>query len=841
MARPGPVTPLGRRAQCHHSGTVGGDNGPMRRSSVGFVALALVAAALTACGTARDAPPLALPVNAAPSAIFDANGTLITVLQEQNRSAVGLDQVPAVAQNAVIAIEDARFWSHKGVDPRAVARAASSNAQSGEINQGGSTITQQYVKNALLTPERSLERKLEEASLALAMERNYSKQVILEQYLNTIYFGNGAYGIDAAARTYFGIPSSQLTLEKAALLAGIINAPSTFDPRRNPEAATERRNQVLQRMEELGYITAAQRDFVEQVPIQLAPPQPLPEQTPYPAAHFVDAVKEYLLTGSDILGETQSERYRNLYRGGLRITTTIDLNLQAKAEDAVEQVLPGRTVDPRTPDAALVSIEPKTGFVRAMVGGKDYFGTSDYRQTNLAKGAGRQTGSAFKPIVMAAALANGVPTSRTWDAPSSVTHRIDGGTWTVSGGGIGAGNLEECTVVSSNTCYSNIILDPDVGTERAVEMGRRLGIVDTELQANPAAVLGTNNATVEDMASVYATFADGGVHVPKVYVTRIQQPDGTLLYEHQHSQTKVLEPEVARTVSEILPGVIERGTGTSAGIGRPAGGKTGTSENNVDSWFCGYTPQLATAVWVGFAKPRADASGTLRPVSMQSPNTRITVFGGTYPAQIWSRFMRSALEDSPALPLFDPSAVAPPTTTVPPSNQEALAPVGAPATDEMPDVTGERTERAVAAVRDAGFSVEQIEAPAGSGKPGTIAGQSPPGGTRLEAGSTVFLEVVPGPFVPEDAVPDLRGFGGNQARDELTRLGFTVTVENEAPPAGATRPDGEAYVAGQVWKTTPGAGEASPDGRVTVYVTPFSATTGSTTTTTVRPRTTARD
>jgi penicillin-binding protein 1A len=489
----------------------------------------------------------------------------------------------------------------------------------------------------------------------------------------------------------------------------------------------------------------------------------------------------------------------------------------------VEAVLPGRTVDPRTPDAALVSIEPKTGFVKVMVGGTDYFGPSDYRQTNLAKGAGRQTGSAFKPIVMAAALANGVPTSRRWDAPGSVTHRLDGGPWTVSGGGIGSGNLEECTVVSSNTCYSNIILDPDVGPERSIEMAEKLGIVDTRLQANPAAVLGTNNATVEDMASVYATFADGGVHVPKVYVTRIQNADGTLLYEHQHSQTKVLEPEVARTVTDILPGVITRGTGKSADIGRPAGGKTGSSENNVDGWFCGFTPQLATAVWVGFAKPRAGSDGSLRPVPMQSPNTRITVFGGTYPAQIWARFMRSALADSPPLPLFDPTAIPPPTTTVAPSDAEALGPVVAGEAAEMPDVAGLAADRAVARIRSAGLQAEQLEAPAGSGTAGTVVGQSPPPGTEVDAGSTVFIEVAPAPEVPVEPVPDLRGFGGNQATEELARLGYTATVTAEAPPAGALRPDGQPYVAGQVWTTTPAAGTVAPDGLVTVVIMPVSA------------------
>ncbi|MFZ4519729.1 MAG: transglycosylase domain-containing protein [Microthrixaceae bacterium] len=816
--------------------------GPRRLSVV--TALLLVVVGLPGCGgSARDAPPLVLPTNAEPSAIYDANGALITVLQEQNRSVVKLDDVPRVARDAVVAIEDARFWTHHGVDPRAVLRAARSNADAGGVSEGGSTITQQYVKNALLSPERTVRRKVEEASLALALERNYSKEVILEQYLNTIYFGEGAYGIDAAARTYFGIPAAQLDLPRAALLAGLVRAPSEDDPRRNPQAAVARRDVVLQRMRELGYLTEDQRATAAATPLALAPAQPPPEQSPYPAAHFVDAVKDLLLNRSDILGTGASERYRNLFRGGLRITTTIDLRLQSAAEASVRSALPGQGSDPRTPDAALVSIEPRTGFVKAMVGGPDYWGTLPYRQANLAMGAGRQTGSAFKPIVLATALGNGVSTSRRFDAPSSVTHRLPGGgTWTVSGGGIGSGTLEECTVVSSNTCYSNVILDPAVGAQRAVDTARRLGITSTRLDAVPAAVLGTNDATVEDMASVYATFANDGVHTEPVLVTKVERADGTLLYEHEHRQEKAIEPEVARTVSAILPGVITRGTGRSAAIDRPAAGKTGTSEDNVDAWFCGYTPQLATAVWVGFAQPRVGADGVARPVSMQPPNTRITVFGGTYPAEIWSGFMRRALAGSPALPLTDPGAVPPPTTTVAPQDAAAFAPVTAISQATVPDVEGRTTDRALAALRDGGFEVRRIEST--SGRPGTVAGQSPPGGTSAPVGSTVVVEVVPGTFVPDEPVPDLRGFGAEQARRQLTATGFTVATENAAPPSGTRGPNGAPYVAGQVWQTRPAAGERPTDGRVTIVVMPLSAettpTAPTTTTTPARPTTTQR-
>lgn len=779
--------------------------------------IGIVAAASASCGVARDAPPLLLPVNAAPTTVYDAQGRAITVLRDQNRTSIPLEQIPTITQSAVVAIEDSRFWSHHGIDPRGIARAASSNAEDGDNGQGGSTITQQYVKNALLTPEKTIRRKLEEASLALSIERNYSKDLILELYLNTIYFGSGAYGIDAAARSYFGVPASQLDLAQSALLAGLIQAPSRFDPRKHPDAATTRRDVVLRRMVELGDITQAQHDLAVATPIRIVAPQPLPEQVPYPAAHFVDAVKAYLLKSSDVLGKTQGERYNNLYRGGLRIYTTIDLDLQAKAEASIAQVLPKQGVDPKVPDAALVSIDPKTGFVKAMVGGRDYFGTSDYRQTNLAMGVGRQTGSSFKPIVLATALSNGVTTTDRFNAPGAESHKLPGGqVWNVKGGGIGSGTLEQCTVVSSNTCYANIVLDPRVGAQRSVDMGKALGITSTKLQPNPAAVLGTNNVTVLDMASVFATFADQGVHVPPVLVSRIERPDGTLLYQHEHTQTKVLEPEVADQVSSILPGVITSGTGTSANIGRPAAGKTGSSQNNVDAWFCGYTPQLATAVWVGFAKPRPDSSGRLQPVSMTSPNTRITVFGGTYPAQIWAAFMRQALADQPPLPLIDPTATAPTTTTVPPGNTALLSPMTAPSRVKVPDVGGIDARKALAAVQAAGFVAVRLDAAVAGVGAGTVVGQSPAPNTTADAGSTVFVEATPGTFAPNAAVPDVTGYGSGQARQLLESMGFTVTAQAEAAPVGSTRDDGQPFDAGQVWRTTPPAGTTPTDGSVTI-------------------------
>lgn len=720
----------------------GHQNVEVRRQTRLIALLIGIGLVASSCGSStRDAPPLALPVNAQPSAIYDANGTLITVLAAENRQSVSFEEIPRSLQDAVVAIEDARFWTHNGVDPRAILRAAGRNAEAGTVAEGGSTITQQYVKIALLSPEQTLGRKMEEATTALALERNYSKQLILELYLNTIYFGNGAYGVGAAAQEYFGADVEDLTLEQSALLAGIIQAPSRHDPRINPDGALERRNLVIDEMLEQNLITGQQAEQASSTPIVLAPESPAPTTQRYAAPHFVDEVKEWLLDDSDALGETRAERRQALLRGGLRIETTIDLKLQDEAERAVSAVLPGQGSDRRAPDAALVSIDPRSGYVRAMVGGYDYWGTHSYRQANLAVGSGRQTGSAFKPIVMAAALENGVSPSKLFDAPSRAEIRIPGGIWRVKGGGIGAGTMAECTVVSSNTCYANIMMDPEVGPERSVEMARDLGVVSTVVKPNPAIVLGANNATVQDMASVYATFANDGVYVPPALVTRIIGPDGAVIYQHSHEQRRAMSSANVREVAGALEGVIQRGTGTRAGIGRPAGGKTGSAQNNTDAWFTGFTQQLATAVWVGFAEPRASANGSRQLVSMSPPNTRIVVYGGTYPAQIWSRFMKGALEGTAPTPLMDPLTVPTPTTTIPEPNSEFAEPVSPVEQVTVPDLSGLDSSTAGSRLKRAGLEGERVTLTTAGAQPGMVANQSPPPGSKLPRGSSVWIEV----------------------------------------------------------------------------------------------------
>ena len=781
--------------------------------------LCFTALLAAACANTHELPPVQFPPNAAPSQIVDAQGRPITTIADENRESIPLDEVPVSMQQAIVAIEDAAFWTHNGVDVKAIARAADANAEAGEVSQGGSTITQQYVKNALLDDERTISRKVEEAALAMALERAYSKDVILEQYLNTIYFGQGAYGVQAAAKEFFGVPASELRLSQAALLAGVVQSPTRWDPRRNPNDATNRRNRVLLRMEEEGYISPEQQFLASAEPLGVVEEPPADTGARYPAAHFVEEVKKWLLSESDAIGDNQAERYDNLLRGGLTITTTIDLDMQAKAEAAIAEVLAGQGENPRIPDSALTAIDPATGYIRAMVGGRDFWGEHSYAKLNLSEGGGRSTGSAFKPIVLATALTNGVTLEKQFDSPASKTFSVpDGKPWSVKGGGgLGAGNMAQCTVVSSNTCYAGIVLDDEVGPEASAEMAAELGITSTEIGNAPAMVLGAYNATVRDMASVYATFANGGVHVPPVYVTKVERSDGTVLYEHEHTQTKVLEPEVSRLVNDILPGVIAGGTGERAAINWPAGGKTGSAQNNTDAWFTGFTHQLAAAVWVGFSEPRVGSDGQARLVSMPG------VFGGTYPAQIWAAFMSAAMEGLPPEPLNPPLAP-PTTTTTSPAPPDILDPLEAQAergSARVPDVSNMTERNATATLKRAGFVAKTAIVDLGEeAAPGRTVVQSPAAGTSAPAGSTVWIEVTEGSPASRTPIPDLRGYGVGQATDELEELGFKVTTRLTAPPPGSTTPDGSGWSGGQVWRTTPGTGQLAPDGAVVIDYAP---------------------
>jgi penicillin-binding protein 1A len=717
------------------------------------LAAGLLGAALLTVGCSYTTREVLPPSNSAQSStLYAADGTLVrTFHAEENRRDVALEQMPLDLRHAVVAIEDERFYRHHGVDLRALVRAVRANAEAGGVSEGGSTITQQYVKQVLLRDDsRTAKRKLQEASLALQLERRYSKDKILELYLNAVYFGNGAYGVATAAEQYFGRPVEHLDLAQSALLAGLVQRPTATDPFDAPDAAIARRNVVLDRMARNHYATKAQVDAAKAEPLGLGSPGTAER---YDAAYFVQSVQDWIL-GDPRFGATRQDRRNLLFEGGLKIRTTVDLAAQAAAEAAARTVLPDAAKDP---DVALVSIEPGTGEVRAMVGGRDFFGNGSAAKVNLAT-SGRQAGSSFKPFVLATALSQGIPASRTysapgclllpkWDPVKPVCNYSDGEAYA-------AANLVEGTVHSLNTLYAQLVID--VGPRKASAMATDLGI-HSPLGNDPSITLGTYDVTAVDMASAYGTFANRGMQIDPIMVTRITRADGTVLYRHEEHEHRVLDADVADTVTAILQQVVTRGTGTAAGLGgRPVAGKTGTADDHHDAWFVGYTPQLVTSVWVGFHQGQ---------VPMEPPTTPINVVGGTYPARIWKAYMAAALAEAPVEQFHPAPSDAFASTGAPVEEttttfetlpgQEPFEPgdLGLPGSSRtttttsptpahqlrVPDVTGRPTETAVFTLRSAGFSV--VKRTVRGEVPGIVLGQTPPGGSLVAEGSTVFITV----------------------------------------------------------------------------------------------------
>lgn len=560
--------------------------------------------------------------------IYAKDGTLITRAYNENRTIVPIKDVSETLQNAIVSVEDQRFYKHHGIDYIRIIGAFTRNVRSGS-SQGGSTITQQYVKNAYFSPEKTLERKIKEAFLAIKLERNYDKKQILEMYLNTIYFGNRAHGIEAASQTYFGIPASKLNSEQSALLAALIRAPAYYDPYNYPDRALERRNLVLDLMVDQGFINGKEAEEAKKRQLSVIPKG----QQRYKgiAPYYAEWIKKELKDKNKI-GFTDKE----INSQGLRIYTTLDPKIQESAELSWKKYLP----DPKDPDVAIVAVDPKTGAVKAMVGGKDF----DKNKFNIAADQpGRQPGSAFKPFTLAAALMNGVSIDDGFDGTSPQTFTYDGGkSWRVSNSGSSAAvlDLRRATAFSTNVVFAALILK--VGPEKVEEACGLLGIPTDKIDPNPALALGGlhKGVTPLEMAGAYATFANMGVYNEPYGVEKVTLSDGKVLYEHKSSPKEVIDKAVAYLVNKALMGVIQFGTGTKARIGRIAAGKTGTTQKYVDAWFCGHTPDLAAAVWVGY---RIEP-GEKEPKPMKNVHG-IRVTGGSYPARIWSAFMKRALQD----------------------------------------------------------------------------------------------------------------------------------------------------------------------------------------------------
>lgn len=560
------------------------------------------------------------------SVVHDRNGQVIAHLHaEQDRFYRTIDEMSQPLIDAVVAAEDRDFFDHAGVDPMGIARALWNDIRSGSASQGGSTITQQYVKNVYLDSERTLTRKLREAVMAIKLERRYSKAEILERYLNTIYFGRGAYGVEAAARAYFGVSALELGPGEAAYLAGLIRAPESADVSR-PEQAAEaqrRRDSVLWAMAEEGYVTETEASALVARPLgDYTLPRSEATSVRIVAggeigiAHVVDQVRKELL-----------ERYDDaaVYGRGLEIHTTIDLEAQRAAYEAVREMLP----EADGPTAAVVVLDDQ-GQVRAMVGGPDF----DVSQVNLALGAagggsGRQPGSAFKPIVLAEALDRGYSMSSLFESPGSIViPGADGGRdWTVAnygGASHGVVDLLGATKVSSNTVFAQLVdlVDPAAVVARANAMG-----VASRLEPVHSIALGAQEVSVLDMAVAYSVFANRGERVTPLLVSEVVGGGGRETFSS--SRDRVLPTQVADSVTTALVGVVEGGTGRGAAVpGVPVAGKTGTTQDYGDAWFVGYTPKFTAAVWVGYRD-------RVEPMLNVAGHGQVT--GGTIPAEIFSR------------------------------------------------------------------------------------------------------------------------------------------------------------------------------------------------------------
>ena len=634
--------------------------------------------------------------------IYDDAGKQIGLLREFDLSIpVKQNDIPDVLKQAVVAAEDRRFYSHSGVDDRAVFRAIWSNVTGGGYVEGASTLTQQYARLVYLDPAKTLSRKIQEASIARRLEKEMSKDEILYRYLDRVYLGSGAYGVGAASQTYFRKSVKDLNVSEAALLAGLIRQPSVNDPRTNPAGAEGVRLQVLGQMLDQGRISqsehaeaAAQRlvlvgeNFNPEGPAtRIHPPQEQESEYPY----FVDYVRRYLVTK---YGD------ETVYRGGLKVTTSLNPSLQAKAEAAVKEALQGTSAPL---EMAMVSVDPRTGLVRALVGGRDF----SKSQVNLALGncigpvtakpdepfcvdgggTGRQPGSAFKPVTLARALEEGIPVTEVYSGPS--TYRFQGCRGgdqagcmvsNVESSGYGALSLRQATAYSVNTVYAQLV--EDVGVKDTAEMANRLGLTMVDREGRlpngemygPSLTLGAAEVSPLDMASAYGAFANRGILMAASPVIRVEDGNGKVLEEVKAKKGKRVLPEpVADTINDVLSDTIAYGTGTAADIDRPEGtaGKTGTSEDYGDAWFVGYTPELSTSVWMGFADSRK---------SLVNIKGHARVYGGTMAAPTWKAYMTAA---APELNLTDFAKPTPPTTvaTIP------AVPVAPPPTVAPADTT----------------------------------------------------------------------------------------------------------------------------------------------------------
>ena len=710
---------------------------------------------------------LDLPEVSRLSELYTSDRVLLGKLTERNSQPVPLDEIPNLVIGAVLAAEDADFMTHGGIDYTAIMRAMLQDLGGGPT-QGGSTITQQVVKQNFIGTEPTLRRKVAEASIALEVERRFTKERILEFYLNSVFFGNNAWGIKAAAQEYFGKDLDELTIEEAAALPVPIRNPSLFDLRRNPAIAQRSRDAVIDQMVQEGYVTFAEGVEAKTRDIEVVPPSEFEELAP----QVVIAAKDEILNNPAYgLGDSFLQRKRALFGcpaddteceggGGLQVTVTVNYALQQKASEILRDWFPLGFNE--VPTGAIAMVDNRTGATVVMASGLE-FGTdieAGQRTYDLATRGRRNPGSAFKPFGLIAAMEKGIPLNSFWDmsTPQILDIGVRGAPlWTCRNAGDndpGIRSLEEALIFSTNTVFCQVAVE--VGAPAISDVAHRAGIRSPLDPNSPAIVLGASAVSPLEMASAYSTFANYGTRVENYLIERIEDSAGNVIYQHRVIRQPVLDSALMAAVVNTMQKGVAFGTGTLSQIGRPQAGKTGTHQNHTDVWFVGFVPQYTTSVWVGFP----DSQVEMRNITLRG-NFIPRAFGGNIPAPIWREFMTHVVDE---LPVQD----------FPPDPDGTGVYYSVPFV-EVPDIIGLDREEAEEKLFEEGLDID-IKLVNSEEDEDTVVMTDPEPGQRVRQGTVVEVEVSNG-LSPETILPDLTGLNRAQVNNRLTRLRTDTEID----------------------------------------------------------------